>query len=462
MTLARLLRTRYRSLRLRLLVGVLAWVLVSVAVAGWGIQQLFREHIQAQLQSELNIHLDQLTAQFQVSEAGEVSLASAPSDPRFSHPFSGLYWQIVVPPQDGHPSRQLRSRSLWDARLPDRYPGLRPGHDLRTRALGPQGRELQVRVREVDPADGPYDDLILIAAADQALWAEPVSRFNRMLALALGVLVLGMALAAWMQVSYGLRPLVRLRKRLAALRAGRAERIEGAFPSEVQPLVEDFNQVLERNAQGLERARQQAGNLAHALKTPLAVLSNAAATADPALPRLVLEQVEAARRQVDYHLAHARAAAAVRMTGLRSPILPLLQGLVRVMRRVHAERALDYDLMAVPEGLAFRGEAQDFQEMLGNVLDNAGKWARHQVRISARRQDGELILWVEDDGPGLSPERAEAVFERGKRADERTPGSGLGLNIVRDLADLYGGWARIETGELGGARVVITLPAADV
>ncbi|WP_345797143.1 sensor histidine kinase [Castellaniella sp. MT123] len=454
------LEARYRSLRLRLLAGVLAWALLSVAVAGWGIQQLFRQHILAQLQSELNIHLDQLTAQLQISDDGQVSLASPPSDPRFTHPYSGLYWQISVPAQNGRPAEQLRSRSLWDARLPVLYPYLTPGQDLRTQAPGPGGTELQLRVREVEPADGPYEDLVLSVAADQALLAEPISRFNQMLGMALGVLVLGMAFAAWMQVGYGLRPLARLRQRLADLRQGRAERIEGVFPTEVQPLVDDFNQVLHRNAQGLERARQQAGNLAHALKTPLAVMANAAAAADPALPRLITEQVDAARRQVDYHLAHARAAAAVRMTGLRSPILPLLQGLVRVMVRVHAERNLTYDLSGVADDLAFRGESQDFQEMLGNILDNAGKWARKRVRVSARSLDGELEIRVEDDGPGLSPERAEAVFERGKRADERTPGSGLGLGIVRDLADLYGGWARIETSELGGACVVVTLPAA--
>ncbi|WP_322998891.1 ATP-binding protein [Castellaniella sp.] len=456
----RQLRARYRSLRLRLLAGMLAWVLLSVAVAGWGIQQLFRQHILAQLQSELNIHLDQLTAVLQVDPQGQVSLSSFPSDPRFGHPFSGLYWQISVPAQHGLPAQLLRSRSLWDAHLPDAYPDLQAGRDLQATALGPSGARLRVRVRKVEPAEGPFDDMVLSVAADQALWAEPISRFNRMLGLALGVLVLGMLAAAWMQVSYGLRPMARLRGRLADVREGRTDQIDGVFPTEVQPLVEDFNLVLQRNAQGLDRARQQAGNLAHALKTPLAVMSNAAAAGDPALPRLVAEQVDAARRQVDYHLAHARAAAAVRMTGLRSPILPLLQGLVRVMERVHAERDLRYDLQGVAADLAFRGESQDFQEMLGNVLDNAGKWARSSVRVSARRQDGELEIRVEDDGPGLSPERAEAVFERGKRADERTPGSGLGLGIVRDLADLYGGWALIRKGELGGACVVITLPAA--
>ncbi|MFC4298096.1 sensor histidine kinase [Castellaniella hirudinis] len=454
------MRAQHPSLRLRLLAVTLAWTLLSVALAGWGIQRLFRQHIQAQLQSELNIHLNHLTASLQVDEQGQVSLSTLPTDPRFSHPFSGLYWQISVPSAGTRFAQLLRSRSLWDAHLPDMVGGLVPGRDAAAQASGPDGQPLQMRVREVHPAEGPIDTLILVVAADEALWAEPVSRFDRMLAVALGILALGMTAAAWMQVGFGLRPLARLRVRLAALRAGRADRIEGEFPMEVQPLVEDFNLVLGRNAEGLERARMQAGNLAHALKTPLAVMANAAQAGDPDLPRLVSEQVEAARRQVDYHLARARAAAAVRVTGLRSPILPLLQGLVRVMDRVHAERGLVYDLSRVAEDLAFRGEAQDFQEMLGNVLDNAGKWARRQVRVTVRSKDGELAIWVEDDGPGLSPERAEQVFERGQRADEHTPGSGLGLGIVRDLADLYGGWARIEAGALGGARVVVTLPAA--
>ena len=453
------MRGRRHSLRLRLLVIALAWTLLSVALAGWGIQGLFRQHIQAQLQSELNIHLNHLTASLQVDERGRVSLSSQPTDPRFSHPFSGLYWQISVPSAGTRFAQLLRSRSLWDAHLPDLVDGLEPGRDVAMPASGPGGERLRMRVREVHPAEGPLDTLILSVAADEALWAEPISRFDRMLAVALGILVLGMGAAAWMLVGFGLQPLARLRQRLAALREGRAERIEGKFPMEVRPLVEDFNLVLSRNAEGLERARMQAGNLAHALKTPLAVMASAAQAEDPALPRLVAEQVEAARRQVDYHLARARAAAAVRVTGLRSPILPLLQGLVRVMDRVHAERGLVYDLSGVAEDLVFRGEAQDFQEMLGNVLDNAGKWARSRVCVTACCQDGELSIQVEDDGPGLSPERAEQVFERGQRADERTPGSGLGLGIVRDLADLYGGWARIETGRLGGARVIITLPA---
>lgn len=451
---------RRASLRWRLLAGTLAWVLVSLMAAGWGIQTLFRQHIQAQLQTELGIHLDHLTAALRVDGSGRVTLATQPADPRFSHPFSGLYWQISAPAQAGVAPVLMRSRSLWDARLPDAWPELQPGVDLKTRTqLGDD--PLQVRVRQVQPAEGPHDVMVLSVAADQALWAEPVARFDRELGLALGILLMGLLAAVWMQVWFGLRPLARLRAQLSSLRAGQLERIHDPFPVEVQPLVDDFNQVLDDNAQNLERARQQAGNLAHALKTPLTVLANAAAAQEPDLPRLVAEQVSTARRQVDYHLVRARAAAAARRTGMRTPVRPLVQGLVRVMQRVHADQALAYDLDGVSSALHFRGEAQDFQEMLGNLLDNASKWARRQVRVAGTLYGERLELRIEDDGPGLDPDRAERVFERGLRADEKTPGSGLGLGIVRDLADLYGGHVHLERSlALGGACVVLVLPAA--
>jgi len=448
------------SLRWRLLAGSLIWVVLSVAAAGWGIQTLFRQHIRAQLQTELGIYLDHLTAAMQVGADGTVSLVTRPADPRFDNPFSGLYWQVSAPAQAGLRAQLLRSRSLWDTRLADERPELQPGRDLQTTtSLSGYDEPLQMRARKVYPAEGPRSEVVLSAAADQALWAEPVARFNRELALALGILLLGLMAAVWMQVWFGLHPLRLLRARLTALRSGQAAHVDGAFPSEVQPLVDDLNQVLAQNAQGLERARMQAGNLAHALKTPLTVMANAAAVQDADLPHLVTEQVERARRQVDYHLKRARAAAAVQQPGARSPVRPLLQGLVRVMERVHAERGLTYDLSGVPDGLAFRGEAQDFQEMLGNLLDNAGKWARHSVQVTACPGAHGLDIRVEDDGPGLAPSQFERVFERGLRADEKTPGSGLGLGIVRDLAELYGGAVRFERSErLGGACVILELP----
>ncbi|MER1966042.1 ATP-binding protein [Castellaniella sp. GW247-6E4] len=453
----------YSSLRTRLLAGTLAWVLVSVLAAGWGIQTLFRQHIEAQLRSELVIHLDQLTATIQVDPHGGLSLSAPPADPRFSQPFSGLYWQVEAPSDAPGAPRLLRSRSLWDTELPGPAAPAGPVEGDHAYSLrGPQGQALLVLARQVEPAEGPWPVLALRVAADQALLAEPIGRFNAMLGAALGVLALGLVLAVLMQVWVGLRPLERLRLALGAVREGRTQHIEGEFPSEIQPLVEDFNRVLRSNAEAVERARTQAGNLAHALKTPLTVIANAADAGDPRLPALVGEQVAAARRQVDYHLAQARAAAAIRRTGMRSPVLPLLHGLVQVMRRVHAQRGVVFELEAIPESLAFRGEAQDFQEMLGNVLDNAGKWARRRVRVRASPLGPDrLRLMIEDDGPGLAPGQAEVVFQRGRRADEHAPGTGLGLSIVRDLAGLYGGEARFEDGsELGGACLVLILPRA--
>jgi signal transduction histidine kinase len=236
--------------------------------------------------------------------------------------------------------------------------------------------------------------------------------------------------------------------------------MEGTFPAEIMPLVEEFNTVLARNAEVVERARTQAGNLAHALKTPLSVLANAADGKDDALARLVAAQVEMARRQVDYHLARAQAAAAVRLPGARTPLNPVVDGLVRTMRRIHAGRDLDLAVQPMPASLAFRGEAQDLQEMLGNLLDNACKWASRRVEIDAGIEQGQLVIRVDDDGKGIAAEQREAMLRRGVRADQQVPGSGLGLAIVDDLARMYGGQVVLADSPLGGARAVLTLPAA--
>jgi signal transduction histidine kinase len=219
--------------------------------------------------------------------------------------------------------------------------------------------------------------------------------------------------------------------------------------------------VLAQNAEVVERARTQAGNLAHALKTPLAVLANAANSANPQkneLARLVVDQVDTARKQVDYHLTRAQAAATTRMPGTRTALLPIIDGLVRAMQRIHAERALELQVQPIPATLAFRGDAHDLQEMLGNLLDNACKWASHRVEIGAADHGDRLLITLDDDGKGLATEQREAVTQRGVRADEKVPGSGLGLAIVADLAQMYGGGIMLQDSPLGGLRVVLTLP----
>ena len=453
------LATLRGSLRFRLLLGTLFWIAATILVAGWGLGNMFRQHVELQFHAELKTHLDQLTAQLALDGQGRPTLAMPLSDPRLNKPFAGLYWQIDRLAGSGFPASTavMRSRSLWDQVL--RVPADAPasGDVHQHRIAGPQGETLGMVERSVRIDALP---LRLIVAADEGLMIEPVARFNKELWLALGVLGLGLALAALVQVFIGLAPLRKLRAALGRVHRGEAQRMEGAFPAEIMPLVEEFNTVLARNAEVVERARTQAGNLAHALKTPLSVLANSAAGKDDALARLVAAQVEMARRQVDYHLARAQAAAAARLPGARTPLGPVVDGLVRTMRGIHAGRDLELVVQPMPASLAFRGEAQDLQEMLGNLLDNACKWASRRVEIDAGIEQDRLVIRVDDDGKGIAAEQREAMLRRGVRADQQVPGSGLGLAIVDDLARMYGGQVVLADSPLGGLRAVLTLPAA--
>jgi len=454
------------SLRIRLLAGTLFWIFGTILVAGWGLSTLFRQHVEAQFHAELRTHLDQLTAHITLDVQGRAQLALPLSDPRFGRPYSGYYWQVDGMGQGATPATALlRSRSLWDVALVAPVDTLLAGDVHVHQVVGPQGKRLDLVERSVridDGPDGKPHTLRLLAAADADLMAEPVSRFNGALWLALGVLGAGLVLAAVVQVSVGLSPLRALRTALARVRGGEAPRLAGDFPVEVAPLVEEFNTVLAHNADVVERARTHAGNLAHALKTPLSVLANAAQAKeqqDPELARLVLEQIGVARRHVDYHLARAQAAATTRVPGAKTALLPVVEGLVRVMQRIHSQREIAINVQPWQATLAFRGEAQDLQEMLGNLLDNACKWAAHRVEISAHTDGTTFTLALDDDGPGLDARQRAVVLRRGVRADEQVPGSGLGLAIVDDLARLYGGRVELLDSPLGGLRAALTLPA---
>jgi signal transduction histidine kinase len=310
----------------------------------------------------------------------------------------------------------------------------------------------------------------LSVAADLQDTHEAVAGFQRVLSVSLAALLVLLLAAAWAQVALGLRPLLALQQGLHTLREGRTSRLTGDFPNEVQPLVDNFNSVLDRNEELVGRARTQAGNLAHALKTPLTVLDQAAhQTGTAGLAPLVREQVQLARRHIDWHLARSRMAASTGVPGQRVPVVHTLQGLVRVMQRVHAERGLDITLDVANEDVQFAGEAQDLQEMLGNVLDNACQWAQSAVRIrvslgGALAHGGAVKTCrvdIEDDGPGMPAEQMPRVLQRGVRLDESVPGSGLGLAIVRDLVDMYGGELQLKTPAQGrGLQVTLILPAA--
>ena len=453
------------SLRLRLLLGTLGWIALTIVAAGLALGGLFRQHVALQFHSELGTHLDQLVAHLVVDENGQPALSVAQSDPRFSKPYSGLYWQVDgLDPSAGNALGLLRSRSLWDdvLRLPADTPG--NGELHQHRIAGPDNGTLGavervVRVTGTGPRPIAHSFRLVVAADEQQMNA-PIERFSGMLWLALGLLGLGLGLAAVVQVWVGLAPLKRLRGALAAVRSGDARQLVGRFPAEVQPLVDEFNTVLAHNAEVVERARTQAGNLAHALKTPLSVIANAAGSESGELAQRVGAQVELARTQIDYHLSRSRVAASLRFPGARTPVVAVLEGLLRVMRRIHAERNLDLVIHPAALPVFFRGEEQDLQEILGNLLDNACKWARRRVEVALAVGDGELQVVLDDDGPGIAEGERQRVLCRGERADEQVPGSGLGLAIVVDLTRLYGGRIDLVASPLGGLRVRLTLPAA--
>lgn len=352
------------------------------------------------------------------------------SDPRWQRPYSGLYWQI-----DGVGRADiLRSRSLWDTTLavpPDtRADGSVHTHE----GVGPRGQPLLLLARTIHRAGAPGAVWRVAVAGSTDGVEQAVLRFRGPLATSLLVLFALLSLAAWAQVVVGLAPLNTMRRALDAVRSGRSARLAGRFPAEVQPLVDDFNDVLDRNAVVAERARKHAGNLAHAVRTPLTVLRQSAERLAEharsggrpldatALSRLMLEQVDSARRHVDWHLARSRSAGTERMPGQSARLAPIVQGLVRVMRRVHADRGLRYDVGPFDDRWAVQGEEQDLQEMLGNLMDNACKWARSAVSVRAdpafesARQQLRIRLAIEAREPGATCSSRYAMIAG------RTPG----------------------------------------
>ena len=441
---------RRNSLAFRLVASAALWCAVLLSLGGFGLSALFGDVVERSFDQRLNVLLEGLVAASEVDEGDALQLAPRLGDPRFEQPLSGWYWQITAWGEGG----TRRSPSLWDQRLS--APMLRAGEVLSRDTVGPEGGELRLLARAIGFGDRLYT---FVVAGDRSEIAADKRRFNRLLTLFLSVLFAGLLIAIFLQVRFGLDPLRRVGRALAAIRTGRTRRLQGDFPREIEPLAAELNALLDHNEALIERARTHVGNLAHGLKTPLTVLTNEAERHEGPLASLTRRQVEIMRRQVDHHLARARAAATAGVLGARTEVAPVLADLTRTLGKIHGHRGIRVDGGSAP-ALAFRGARQDLEEMLGNLLDNACKWAAGEVRARAAPDGERVVIEVEDDGPGLPPEQRQAVLERGRRLDERVPGSGLGLAIVADLAELYGG--RIELGEapLGGLRARLTLPAA--
>lgn len=436
------------SLRRRLVLAACVWVLVLVAAGGVALDFAFRASVTRAFDEALREELHALIAGIETAADGSWWQSRAPDDPQYEAIYGGRYWQIADP--DG---RVERSRSLWDAALPLQA-RTRAGRPRFASIDGPAGEALRgiAQTIALPRLDRP---LTFQAARTRAALDAEIARFTRLLAIALGTLALGLVIAVWLQVGYGLQPLRRLAEQLRAVRTGREERLHGDHPLEVQPLVAELDAVLAHNRRLVERARSSAADLAHALKTPLSVM-NAELHAPGTDWRAVLaRELGRTRALIDRHLGRAATAGGGRAR--RTEVAPIAGDLLAAMRRVHAERGIVFDA-DVSAGAAFAGEREDLEEMLGNLLDNAGKWARGRVRLAAASDGAVLRIDIDDDGPGLPAELRAGAAERGRRFDEMTPGSGLGLAIVGDIVDSYEG--RIELGEspLGGLRVTLSLP----
>lgn len=443
---------RAGSLQRRLLLAALAWIAAALAAAAFVLGGLFREHVEAELAARMQGHLEELIAALVRAEGGAVSLDRELSEPLFRQPYGGFYW--IVQRDD---KVLLRSRSLWDytLTLPS---GAAASGVRRIEAEGPRGQPLVLWSRSVQlPGDAAA--LRVAAGADVSRLDAMTRSFARTLTVSLAVVAAALMAAAVLQIRLGLAPLGRLHKALLALRTGRARRVEGHFPSEVQPLIDDLHELLDENTAIVERARTQTGNLAHALKTPLAVITNASAQLPGPEGRLIRDQATRMARQVELQLMRARAAATARQRGPGSPVRFVVDDLQRALERLYRERGLEFAVEQ--EGApVFVGEQQDLHEMLGNLLDNAAKWARRRVQVSLSAPSHRIVCEIEDDGPGIAPAERALVLQRGRRLDESRPGSGLGLTIVDDLARLHGGSLSLGESRLGGLLVRLELPAA--
>jgi len=455
---------RRPSLARRLVLLAVGWSLATLVITAVFLGVRFQEAALRPFDANLSDLIDNLISGSTLDE-GEVR-APALTDQRALRQYSGRYWSIDQPLANGSVKTLVPSRSVWDSELKvpkDVVERLRanPRKQISYDAPGLQpGERLRVVARWARISDR-FPPLIFLAAEDRGPIDRDVRNFITSTAIAFLLLGGGLILAVVAQVRIGLRPLFQLRGEVAEVRRGKAERLEAHYPSELLPLTDELNALVAHNQETVERQRTHVGNLAHALKTPISVMITEASQRPGPLAEVVTRQAEVMRQQVDHHLRRARAAARSQGQGERTSVAEVLDELARTLERIFRDKGLTIDWDA-PDDLWFLGERQDFMEIAGNAMENAGKWGKRRVRVRAEAQGAEqLMLTVEDDGPGLPPDRREEVIRRGARLDENAPGSGLGLSIIDELARAYRGGLTLGTSPLGGLSVAVLLPRAE-
>lgn len=448
---------RWRSLRLRLLTLALLSITGALVVSGVGLVILFERHVEQRVDGELETYVRQLAGNVVFDPAGEITMPRQLADPRFDQPLSGLYWQI----EDETRGEILRSRSLWDGKLALPADQVDVGSAHRHLLAGPEGTQLIARERLVTFTIGGGKRMLRIAVAiDSADVRAATWVFARELAPSLALLGLALLAAAWLQVRIGLRPLEAVRRGVGAVRSGLRLRLPADYPEEVMPLAEEVNHLLEAQDKTIERARASAADLAHGLKTPLTVLGADARLLRQRGETEIADDIEELTETMRQHIERAIAKARLRRgRGAATPLAPLIDRLVATIRKTPQGERLLWEIDVSPrQQVAI--DPDDLAELLGNLFENAAKWAKTRVRASASNDAAMVTILIEDDGPGIPEAARQAVLKRGARLDQTTAGSGLGLAIAGDVLEACGGALRLEDSSLGGLRAVVLLPAA--
>ncbi|MEM7620141.1 MAG: sensor histidine kinase [Pseudomonadota bacterium] len=462
------MKINFNSLSFRLVALSTLWTLIVLPVMAFFLIDAYRRTVEVNFDTALRYNLT-LLANTQKDEDGKLIIPYLP-DPPFTLPFSGRYWQIKLldKPAENQPI-SFHSESLLDdvIKLPSEQNISADQNLVRIGYVdGPDNQRLRVIEREISLGFGEKQQRYSFAiAGDSAEIDAELSEYTTKLATALILLGLGLVLAPFVQIHFGLKPLQAISSGLSAIRSGKVNKLEGQLPAEIQPLQQELNALIHSNYEIVNRSRLHVGNLAHALKTPLSVMTNEAGVSEDPFAKKVKQQAQIMQDHIKHHLDRASMAATLNTIVGVTDVYPVMKALRRTLEKIYSKRDVTFKLEC-PDNLKFRGEKHDLQEIIGNLFDNAGKWARSEILLTLRAVTDEttaikkLEIYVEDDGPGLSQEQMLTVMKRGKRLDETKPGSGLGLSIVADLVDLYKGTVKLEKSSLGGLKVHLELPAA--
>jgi len=443
-------RRRSGSLTQRMIVISTVWIAVLLGLGGFGLDRVLTAAITSNFDAQLDYVLTAMISSSEIGPEGEVLFNRAPADQRFLEAYSGLYFQIT-----GEGFEPYLSRSLWDRRLV-----VQPHSDTEVHFYDSDefpSERLRVIERDVRLPGSPVKWRFQVAQNRDVI-DQQIGILRRTMVRSFGILGLGLIVLVALQAIYGLWPLRRVRRAIAAIRSGQKSRIEERLPREIEPLTEELNVLLAHNETQAEEARRHAGNLAHALKTPLTVITNAATARSPDLADTVCREATTMRRQIDHHLARARAIGRRASAHARAPVWESLEAVERAVSRLYGHVTID---LVGDRGAMVRIERQDLDEMLGNLIENAAKYGGGRVFVTVATTPDCVEIEVEDDGRGIPEAEREPIFDRGARLDTGKPGTGLGLAIVRDVAQIYGGSIHLEESEdLGGLLARLRLPLA--